>query len=491
MARFLPAQIKLWTEGTLLQPSENQKSSEHFYRGISTDTRKLRKGEIFLALKGERFDGHDFIDQAAEKGSSLLIMEENSDVAARYQKRLKKEDQGPDLLLVPDTLQAYQRIASGYRQTLLASVVAITGSVGKTTTRRMVETALSSQAKTHETADNENNLIGLPLTMLQADDDDDVVVAELGMDRKGEIATLSQISKPDIAIVTSIGYSHAEYLGSREDILKEKMDIVQGLKPNGLLLINGQDESLRKWVLENKTKHSVWAICNASCSQYMEDVSIPRFWAEDIKLSPQGTEFVAKTSLDPKMKVKIYIPQPGKFLVRAALFGIATAYALGMDVELAAKACEGFKNTGARQAILELGPWLVIDDSYNASPESIMTALDTLDMLAEGRGRKILCLGGARELGKYEEELHLEIGKKIARFAPDRVYLVGDECRYVEQALKEEGASMPIIMAKEVTEIRDNFMAHLEKNDVVLLKGSRYYEMERLRGEMESALAGK
>ncbi len=479
MARFLPEQIRTWTGGELILSAANAKNTEHFYRGICTDSRKLRKGEIFLALKGEYFDGHDYAEKAAAKGAGLLVLSADSAIAAELEKRFAKAEAAPDLLKVKDTLKAYQDIARGYRQTLLASLIAITGSVGKTTTRRMVNTVISSQMNTHETRENENNNIGVPLTILQADDEDDVIIAELGMDRRGEIAVLSEICCPDIAIVTSIGYSHAEYLGSRENILREKMDILRGMRKTGLILLNGEDDYLNRWMEEHTPEISIWRVNTEKPADWQE--GRPCFWAENIQLTPKSTSFQLHFSLDTALDLPVTIPQPGKFLVRSALFALASAYALGLDIEKAAAAASNFINTRQRQHIEEREGWLLIDDSYNASsPESVMTALDTLQLLAHDGGRRIACLGGIRELGRYSRELHLEIGRKLAQLNIDALYLTGEETGFIEEGLKEVGSGIPVFQLESADAIADALRGKIQLNDVVLIKGSRYYRMENV-----------
>lgn len=485
--RFLPRQLQKWTGGELLLAVQNRRESDHFYRGISTDTRFLREGDSFLALRGERFDGHDFVPTALEKQAACLVLRRDSTVAQKCREALEADKPGPDLLLVEDTLKAYQDIASGFRQTLLASVIAITGSVGKTTTRRMVNTAIESQMVTHETVDNQNNLIGVPLTLLEADDDDDVIIAELGMDHKGEIARLSEICRPDIAILTSIGYSHAAFVGSREEIFKEKTEIIRGMRSNGLVLINGQDERLRSWARAQQGNISIWAIMNDASSRHVQD-GLPEFWAENIRLNENGTDFTARSDLDPAIALPIHIPLPGKYLVRASLFALACAYALGLDMPKAAEACTRFHNTGNRQNIVSVGPWLVIDDSYNASPESVTAAIETLDLLARPGQRKVACLAGIRELGPYEEELHHNLGRLLAQHPVDQLFLVGEETRYIEDGLAEVGVQIPTEHFASSRELAPRLLEALAPEDVVLLKGSRYYAMETLRSAMEDAL---
>lgn len=484
MARFIPAQIKAWTEGELLMSEANRNNIENFYRGISTDTRSLRSGELFLALRGENFDGHDFARAAIEQGAACLVLEKTSKIGQELAQELREGANLPDLLLVEDSLVAYGQIATGYRQTLLASVIAITGSVGKTTTRRMVAEVISRQVCLHETADNQNNLVGVPLTLLEADDDDDVIVAELGVDRPGEIRKLSQISKPDIAILTSIGYSHAAYLGSRESILEEKTDIIAGMKSNGLVLINGQDDALRAWAEEDKSGLSIWAISNDKPEKDFKS-SVPLVWAEDVVLTQESTSFVVKSDLAPNTVLEVEIPAPGKYLVRAALFALASAYALGLDIEQAAKDCFHFHNTGNRQNFVEVENLLIVDDSYNASPESVLSGLETLNLLSQNKYRSIACLGGIRELGNYTEELHREIADWLTKHPVDLLYLVGEEMKFLEAGLEDQASPIPVQYYDTVDSLIDDLDGKLQEEDIILLKGSRFYEMERIRQALE------
>lgn len=485
MPRFIPAQLQLWTDGLLIQTPEAQQHSERFYRGLSTDTRTLRNGEVFLALKGENFDGHNFIDAAIKKGCKMLIIDEKSKEAMQLYNDIRNGKDVPDLLLVHDTLKAYQLIAKGYRSTLLAPVIGITGSVGKTTTRRMVGAILETQLKLHQTAKNENNQIGLPLTLLTAYDEDEVILAEMGMDRRGEIKILSEVAKPDIAIITSVGYSHAEYLGSRENILEEKTDIINGMKSNGIVLINGQDTHLNAWALGLNETTSVWRICNEKAELGEEYDKFPVFWAENLKVATEGTSFTAKTSLDPEVSWPVVINMPGKYLIRAALFGLASAYALGLDMDLAVKGCLEFSNTGNRQRIFVKNEMIMIDDSYNSSPESNIAALDTLGMIAGDR-RKIACISAMQELGKYAEDLHTNIGYKIAELNIDMLYLVGPETKWIAAGVKQIKPELEIKTFDNSAEIAQDLIQQLKPGDCILVKGSRSYEMEKISQLIES-----
>lgn len=207
----------------------------------------------------------------------------------------------------------------------------------------------------------------------------------------------------------------------------------------------------------------------------------PCFWAESIQLTPRSTSFHLHFSLDAALDLPVTIPQPGKFLVRSALFALASAYALGLDIEKAAAAASNFINTRQRQHIEEREGWLLIDDSYNASsPESVMTALDTLQLLGHDGGRRIACLGGIRELGRYSRDLHLEIGRKLAQLNIDALYLTGEETVFIEEGLKEVGSGIPVFRLESADAIADALRGKLQLNDVVLIKGSRYYRMENV-----------
>lgn len=479
MSRFIPEQLKNWTQGELIQTQHAQQQSDRFYRGISTDTRSIRRGEVFVALEGPNFNGHNFCQQAIDKGALLLVLQAQSTAGRDLKQRLSAGEDLPDLLLVEDTLKAYQQIAEGYRLTLLATVIGITGSVGKTTTRRMISSILCTQMKIHQTKDNLNNQIGLPLTLLQGDDGDDAIVAEMGMDHRGEIAVLSRVAHPDIAIITGIGYSHAEYLGSREDILAEKTDIINGLKSNGIVLINGQDSHLKSWALQNQDS-KVWRIANCEEEAMDPEMSeFPVFWAENLEIGSTTTKYIAKTNLDPSVAWPVEIPCPGKHLVRASLFGLAAAYSLGLDMDLAVQGCKNFTNTGNRQRLVEVSGVLLIDDSYNSSPESNTSALDTLALIAERDARrKIVCLSGMRELGNYSEEMHRRIAEKIFHTGISKLYLVGEETKVIVDELQKLGAQADVMYCTDSNEVSDLLSREVRQHDCILVKGSRFYRME-------------
>lgn len=485
MARFTPGQIQEWTSGQILRNNTSLKQEDRFYRGISTDTRTIRPGEIFLAFHGPKFDGHDFLDIAIAKKAACLIVEKNNPHTAALLARFMSDPTTPDIIMVDDTLEAYQEIAHSYRNTLLCSVIAITGSVSKTTTRRMVATIMSASEQIHETEENKNNQIGLPLTLLQADDDDSCIIAEMGMDHRGEIGKLSLIARPDIAIITNIGYSHAQQLESRENILQEKTDIVKGLAPNGTVILNGQDPFLQQWALAHKDQYSILLCSN----EKLEDPELAGFdqaWAEDLQVDEERTSFTFHNSMDIEHVYSVVIPEPGKYLVRAAVIGLTCAYIQGNDMALSAKACSKFRNTGNRNRLIHFEELLVIDDSYNASPESVEAALDNLKRLGQGR-RKVICLAGMKELGKYCEEMHRKLADSILDLESAYLLLVGEETLYLQDELAhrpQTESSPQVFHFSNSKEAAEKCKALLQPQDAVLVKGSRAYQMETITSEL-------
>ena len=302
--RFLPNQIQQWTGGKLIRSNNSANDTEIFYPGISTDTRSLVPGEVFLALRGENFDGHDFIEQAIKRGAGMLILEANSVQAQEMQDRIH-EPGTPELLLVSDTLEAYMKIAAGHRQTLETTIIGVTGSVGKTTTRRMVHQILNSQLRAEQSDANLNNHIGLSYTILSTNAEAQVLVAEIAVDRIGEMAELSALARPDIAIITGIGYSHALYFGSREAILKEKMDLLHDMKDNSLVLLNGNDAGLRSWAAAHR-RHTfaIWFVSNL---KYKDETWQKAFLSSGIKIC-----LLQPTALISKLNAVLLLRKSGR-----------------------------------------------------------------------------------------------------------------------------------------------------------------------------------
>lgn len=482
MTRFLPTQIKLWTNGELLQTEKHAADSERCFPAVSTDTRTVEREEVFVPLRGDNFDGHHFLREAYERGAGMLVVAHDAPEKDEFLTLIGKNEDAPDILIVEDTWKAYQDIASGYRNVLEASVISVTGSVGKTTTRRMIYCMIESQVRAEQSQRNYNNQVGLPRTILSTNPKTQALVAELGMDRKGEIRTLSYIARPDISIITCVGISHAKYLGSMHNILEEKTSVIDGMKSNGLLLLNGDDALLENWVVREAPDVSHWYVCSEKNVGRLERDGSPVFWAEHIRIDAEGLSFIGRSNLTPDERWPIYLPHPGLHLVPAALFGLAVVYAMGLNMQEAAASARKFVTTEHRQELLKSGTVDIIDDTYNSSPEALQSALQTASMMAGGQRRLIAVIGGMRELGRYAREAHLDAVNDLLSARVDRVFLVGEETKVMRDAMLNEPilSSMFAGWYETGAESIQDVLEEIKGDDLVLVKASRFYELDHV-----------
>lgn len=488
MGRFLPSQMKQWTGGTIVREPRHEDDTDRFYSGISKDTRTLQAGEAYVALRGDHFDGHRFLAEAVRRGAGLLVVEKDEPLVKKWIRDVEAGDVGgPDLLLVDDTWKAYQNLAAGYRKMLSCSVVAVTGSVGKTTTRNMICNMVQSQLMSEQSAGNLNNEIGLSDTLLSTDPETQVLVTEVAMDRPGEIEQLSNIARPDISIITNIGFSHAEYLGTMRNILEEKTSVIRGMKENGLLFLNGDDPLLEEWYVRESPSVPVWFVSSKENVSRLERDGSPVFWWEDLVIDKNGTSFLACSNLAPDEQWEISLPVAGEHYVNTSLFGLAVAYALGLDMNEAARSAAKFTNIGSRQQLLHLGAITVMDDAYNASPESFGSALEAVDIQAE-ECRRILVLGGMRELGRYTKGVHETAARQALANNFDRIILIGTETEYTKNKLMQtaEGRNVFAGWYTTVDDAMPRILQEVENGDFVLLKASRYYHLERVTEALQN-----
>jgi UDP-N-acetylmuramoyl-tripeptide--D-alanyl-D-alanine ligase len=457
--------------------------------GVSTDTRSVRPGEMYLALQGPNFNGHAFLETALKAGATTLCASDPVRLGAALAAASAGTLRG---LLVPDTLAAFQRIAAWYRTTMPAHVFAVTGSVGKTSTRDMVAAALSGERTVHRTAANLNNEIGLPRTLLDTEDGDEVCVLEMGMRAAGEIALLSRIATPDAAAVTNIGTSHIEYLGSREAILAAKLEIVQGLRPDGSLFLNLDDPLLlgfarslpgngllpttgrRARLVGLRTEDSDVAPIPPACT-----VSL---LARRIRVGKDGTRFDVERTREGRVEVQrdLWIPISGLHAVRNALFGLAAADWAGVSQEASSAGIAGFEPTGSRMKVTDFGRMVLIDDSYNASPESMAAAFSAQRAIADGR-RCVAALGGMNELGTHAEDAHRLTGEVAAEAGVALLIATGPYSEaLVEGYLRVAGSRGEAICVSGSDALTDEVLDRLRDGDVLLVKGSRSFGMERV-----------
>ena len=416
---------------------------------ICTDSRDVRPGSIFVALCGERFDGHAFVKTAMENGALWAVVQ-------------KEGDYGTDkLLFVNTTRQAFLDIAGLYRSKFSPKVVAVTGSVGKTTTREMIAAVIKSRYKTLKTENNLNNEVGVPKTIFELDESIEAMVLEFGMVNLGEIRELTVPAKPDIAVITCIGTCHIENLGSRENIKKAKFEIVEGLKKGGTLLLNKDNDSVCL------PEHNV-------VYYSVRDVSAD-IVAKDIAEHDGETDFVIVTK---DGEYPAHIPTMGEHNVLNALAGFGAGVAAGIEPEQCAAALANFKNTGMRQKIKVCRGVTVVEDCYNANPDSMKAAMKTLgaQKLADG-AQKIAVLGDMLELGAVAESSHYEIGKFAAENA-DMIFCYGELSRLIAAGAWVNGMKTTAFHFETKEELAKELRKTAKPGDMVWLKASRGMRFE-------------
>src|SRR6184192_1140842 len=421
---------------------------------VSTDSRTLKRGQLFVALRGENFDGHNFVEATARKGAAGAMVESNWE---------GKVPENFPLIRSRDTLQAYQALAANYRKSLPLRVVAITGSNGKTSTKDFTAAVLSRRFRVTKTQGNFNNHVGLPRTMLEATSQDEVAVWEIGMNHPGEVAVLAKLAAPDAAIITNIGTAHIEFMGSREAIAAEKGALAQAVGPEGTVILNADDpfsksiapSTSAKVILAGTTEGTVRAI--------------------EITQSANGTDF---TILEGAHRCRAQLPVPGLHMVQNALLGVAAGRIFGLSLEECAAGLAADPLTKARLQIKEIHGVQFIDDSYNANPDSMKAALRTLVEL-DTDGKRIAVLGEMRELGDESERGHREVGETAAVLKVDQLIAIGDIAAAIADAAGQAGLRKTTIV-KSTSEAAEVLGEIAAPGDLVLIKGSRAARTEEV-----------
>ena len=422
-------------------------------KNFSRDTRKLKKGDIYIGIKGETFDGSKFWKQALENGASCVIVE-NVD----FTDKDKKEFEGKSIIKVENTLDALYNIARYKRSLYNILVIAITGSVGKTSTKDIVANVVNQKYRTLKTIGNNNNNIGLPFTILRMQEEE-AMVLEMGMNHFGEISLLTSIAKPTICIITNIGTSHIGNLGSRENILEAKLEILEG-NHSQTVIINNDNDLLHKWYEENKNKMDIktYGIKEKS------DLN-----ANHIVLNELSSEFTC--NLDGKDE-KIIVPVGGEHFILNSLCAVMVGKVLKINSEKIIKGIEEFELTKKRMDITELENGVkIINDAYNASLESMSASLKVLSEFKQNR--KIAVLGDMLELGEYSQKLHEKVGEEVYQNKIDMLMCSGKNAKYIVKRAKELGMSEENIYYFETKEEIINKLKEIsKKGDIILLKAS-------------------
>ncbi len=428
---------------------------------VSTDTRTIKEDAVFVALKGDSNDGHKYVKMAVEKGAVCCIVQRGEDVP-----------EGLPCIVTEDTAQALLDLAGAYRRRFDIPVVAVTGSVGKTSTRGMIASVLSQKYKTLATEGNFNNGIGVPHTVFRMNFEHEIAVLEMGMNHFGELAAITAAAAPDTAVITNVGEAHIENLGSREGILKAKLEILQGLTHGGTVILCGDNDLL--WSVNGTIDFETvyCGINNSRCDLI----------AENVKVSSDGTDFSFKYE---DRRYEAHISVPGVHHVYNALIAIlvGTKYNVPMNDILAG--IREFVPDGMRQAAVRIGDFTVIKDCYNANPTSMRSGLEVLS-LYETEGRRVACLGDMMELGTISESAHTGVGELVPGYKVDCLITVGERARLIAEGAEKAGMDpCRIYSFKSNEELCEKLSDILVKGDVILLKASRSMRLEQVADYME------
>ncbi len=442
---LIPVKLELLLKGIASSPYGDETVTE-----VVTDSRKAGPGKVFVAIVGENFDGNDFASSALEKGAVCAVV--------------SADKEGDRFVRVENTLDAYAAMARNYRDLFSPVAVGITGSVGKTTTKEMTAAVLSAFGKTLKNEGNRNNEVGMPETVFRLDGSYEYAVLEMGMSALGEISRLSRCGRPQAAIITCIGVSHIENLGSRENILRAKLEIRDGMPDDGLLVLNGDDDMLMSALPYIKQQTVLFGTVNRDCDVFAEDVNCEGFSSEFTIVDKEHGRF------------RCVIPCSGMHSVMDALSAYALGTRLGLDPARCAAALADYVPSGMRQRFRECGGVTVIEDCYNANPDSMRASLRTLADLP-CTGKRIAVLGDMLELGSVSDASHVKAGEQAAGYGIDVLLCYGEEMRLAAEAAAGAGLRCSRHFESK-PELAELLVKTAVPGDLVLVKGSRGMELE-------------
>jgi UDP-N-acetylmuramoyl-tripeptide--D-alanyl-D-alanine ligase len=453
MNATLLSQVAQWTGGRLLAGGAGAKITS-----ICTDSRSLRAGDLFVAMRGENFDGHTFVPEAAKLGGIGAVVEKVPiDLPSSF-----------GIIEVLDTLRALQSLSANYRASLSLKVVGVTGSNGKTSTKDFVTSVLGQRFRVAKTEGNLNNHIGVPLTLLRLDSTHEVSVVEMGMNHPGEIAPLATMARPDTAIITNIGTAHIEFMRTREAIAQEKGMLAEAVHAGGTVVLNADDEFTP----------SIAKRCSARV--VTAGISSGDVRATDLKPLSSGIQFRLHAT---GQCVQAELPVPGEHMVRNALLACAAGLSFGLTLDECAAGLSAPQLSKGRLQQKQIGGLTILDDSYNANPDSVVAGLATLAQMP-GKGRRIAVLGRMGELGAESERGHRRVGEAAGQHSISSLITVGEEARWIAEAARTSGVR-EVIHVADVEEAVAALRGVAGEGDIVLVKGSRSAKMERIVHAME------
>jgi UDP-N-acetylmuramoyl-tripeptide--D-alanyl-D-alanine ligase len=433
--------------------SKNIPANKISVSSVSIDSRKKSAGCVFFAIKGANHDGHDYVTSAFENGASCAVVQ-------------KKIDSDKPVLLVDDTIQALGWLAQYVRNNSSYKVVAITGSAGKTTTKNIISHILKNHFKCFSSPKSYNNNIGVPLTILEAPVDSQILISEIGSNHTGEIRPLAEIIAPDIAVITTVCPAHLEGFGDLDAIIKEKVSITAGLRPGGKFFINGSIKKLVDYCRNQKIK--------------FEAFEMP----QNIKLSGDKSTFVIDN-------VAVTLPLIGRANVENAAAAWAVCKSLGLSAAQFAQSVASIKPVDMRLEPLRIGRCIVLADCYNANPGSMENALETLALLADKeKKRAVFIFGKMGELGSQSEKLHAQLGEKIAQHKiPVLLTTKGDCALAVKTAEKSADYKISVNIFENTAQLCDNLHKFIKPDDIILVKASRSERFEAVIDSLKTLLS--
>lgn len=428
--------------------------------GVVIDSRQVESGYLFVAIPGEKVDGHKFIPDVFAKGAAAVLSEQQLENPA-----------GP-YILVESTTKALRDLAEYYRKSLDIKVVGITGSVGKTSTKEMIASVLSEKYRVLKTEGNYNNEIGLPLTIFKIRAEHEVAVLEMGISEFGEMHRLATMANPDICVITNIGLCHLENLKTRDGILKAKTESFAHLKKDGIAILNGDDDKLST-IRQVGDKEPVFYGMEEKM-EYREDAKKSVYATGVENLGLYGMQARIHT---PEGERDVRIPIPGEHNVYNALAATAVGLSLGLSLDQISSGILKAKTIGGRTNLLNTGSMTVIDDCYNANPVSMKASID---VLATAEGRKIAVLGDMGELGENEKKLHYEVGEYLAKKEIDVLFCAGELSEEIAKAAQKESKTCEVYYFKTRDALLEQLLPFLKKGDTVLVKASHFMEYPKI-----------